>query len=499
MSSTIITITLPDKFTLSIPPAITANTGTATGIPIGVDGGTVITVTITAVTAVADTLIVSFNVDVATGEDALGAVTFTFVTTNPVPIPNTNTYVTIPVGGGYCAKSINEAAGGNILIGQKIFFTGISAGATTITIAGDTGSGSPTAGEIFSTAVNPAKGTAIFDTSVMTKTGVYFIDDNTAATPHSQLLVGTPTMDLDIEVDTTSVSKVAMGTPFIIDFTNNLDPADIVTLKVRNPNGDMMILNPTDGTPFKNQRVDVIGGLTINTDIQWKIGTYTIWIKTTKERAEGLDMSSNEKTLELIKGVINVEADKTTVPELEIVSLTVTGVLGNTIRITSTGAPADTLFPAGLDDNKPTPQTGAGFTDTIDADGKRTYAVEFLDTGAYTITVEDLTAGGPLATVDITVTEMKVAFDIPTTVYLGEKLEIKGTSNTGDWVAIAFDDVIPAGYNQLIIDSNGAISKDIATGPTSPSSALKAPGSVHVEGIYKLGVATRSDISLRCK
>ena len=176
--------------------------------------------------------------------------------------------------------------------------------------------------------------------------------------------------------------------------------------------------------------------------------------------------------------VIDIEADKTTVPELKTVRLTVTGVLGHAIRICSSGAAADTLFPRGLDDNPAIDNNGAGFIDTIDADGVRTYAVKFLDTGGYTITVADLTAGGPPATVDITVTEMAVTFDIPTTVYIGEKLDIKGTANTGDWVAIAFDDVIPAGYNQLMLDENGVFSKEITTGVGSQSAKLKAPGSV---------------------
>jgi hypothetical protein len=164
-----ITITLPDHFTLSIPPAITtAGSSVTVGAVTGVNGGTTITILITAVTAVVlDTLVVGFSVNVE--NDAFETATFTLSDSTGPAIPSpTSTYVTIPAGGGYSAKQMNEAAGGNILIGQKIFFTGISAGATRITITGDTTSGSTTSGEVFSTAVTIPPGSVVevaaFDT-----------------------------------------------------------------------------------------------------------------------------------------------------------------------------------------------------------------------------------------------------------------------------------------------------------------------------------------------
>jgi hypothetical protein len=66
-------------------------------------------------------------------------------------------------------------------------------------------------------------------------------------------------------------------------------------------------------------------------------------------------------------------------------------------------------------------------------------------------------------------------------VALGEKITIKGTSNTGDWVAIAFDNVIPnQAWGSVTIGADGEFSKDIQTGVNSPSTKLKSPGSVRV-------------------
>jgi hypothetical protein len=377
-----------------------------------------------------------------------------------------------------------------VLIGQDLDLSGLPAAQLPATIIGDP-TNPATAGEIFTTDV-----AGIFDAAVMTVPGIYYINPtggSSTTAPTScwgVLAVVEPTMNLDLRVSGTSVSSITQGTPLQIRFVNNLNANDMVTLKIIDPDGNLIKSTEFPSTQkFSKINVrlihEVYGVVGIDTT-DWTIGTYTFQVKTDEDvvagnGARGLDVASNEKTLTIRKSEITISADQTTVPELKTVRLTVTGVTGHVIRITtSETAPwQDILFPGGLDNNPPT-DTTAPFTDTIDADGKRTYAVEFLDTGAYMITVTD-TSTGEEDTVDITVEEKAITFDMPAIVTLGEKLTIKGTANTGDWVAIAFDDVIPAGYDRLTIYGNGEFSKDIATGPASPSNALKAPGSVHMK------------------
>ncbi len=86
---------------------------------------------------------------------------------------------------------------------------------------------------------------------------------------------------------------------------------------------------------------------------------------------------------------------------------------------------------------------GCTFTDTIDSDGIRKYVIKFNDTGDYTImvTVQSGPRAGDYDTVDITVSEKGVKFDLPSTVVIGEKLDITGIANTGTYVDVFVADV----------------------------------------------------------
>jgi PGF-CTERM protein len=201
-------------------------------------------------------------------------------------------------------------------------------------------------------------------------------------------------------------------------------------------------------------------------------------------------MSSNEKTLTIGKRAITISTAKTEAAVDEAVQLTVTGVTNNWVRISSS-VPAHTTFPGGVDNN-PAQSTSGPFEDQIDFDGKRIYDVEFDDTGSYTITVQVLTGpGGGLTgdddSVDITAEEKAVTLDIPSTIYIGEKVTIKGTANTGDTVAIAFDNVIPSqAWATVTIGADGEFSKDIRTGIGSDSTKLMSPGSVRIKAFVNL-------------
>jgi hypothetical protein len=174
---------------------------------------------------------------------------------------------------------------------------------------------------------------------------------------------------------------------------------------------------------------------------------------------------------------ITIETDTTSTVELETVKLTVMGVAGDKIRVE--GDSDNVIFKAGIDD---TP-TGADFrgnwfSDAIDEDGIRNYAVEFDDTGYYTITVS-VTEGDrkdDYDTVDITVFEKEVVFDLPYTVMIGDKINIQGTATSGTYVSVYIDDVL---YNKLtnIVIEDGEFSKEVKTTDV----CMVVPGSVRLK------------------
>lgn len=140
-----------------------------------------------------------------------------------------------------------------------------------------------------------------------------------------------------------------------------------------------------------------------------------------------------------LNGSITIKAETASTIERETVKLTVIGVAGDPIRVESSPLSDKVLFKDGIDD---TP-TGANyhvnwFTDTIDADGIRRYAVEFNDMGIYTIKVS-VTGGdreGDSDTADITVLEKEVPLDLHVPIppelkisklYVGKPVYSRGT------------------------------------------------------------------------
>ena len=165
-----------------------------------------------------------------------------------------------------------------------------------------------------------------------------------------------------------------------------------------------------------------------------------------------------------MKGAITIEAETTSTVELEIVKFTVTGVSGDKIKVE--GGSEDVVFKRGLDDTPTAINTMKipWFNDTIDADGIRNYAVEFDDTGSYAITVT-VTEGdreGDSDTVDITVSEKGVDFDLLSTVVIGDKIKIQGTATSGTYVSVYIGDTL---YNKLhnITIEEGEFSEEAKT------------------------------------
>jgi len=221
----------------------------------------------------------------------------------------------------------------------------------------------------------------------------------------------------------------------------------------------------------------------------WDIGDHTFQVKTKPDYACGLDVSSATNALSIIKGTITIEADTTEVTELTVVQLTVTGVLGHTITVKSDPLSKNAYFPAGLDDN-PRGEETLWFNATIDDDGTRTYAVEFNATGFYTIRVTDCDEVDSYDTVDISVIEREVVFDVPSTVVIGDRFHVKGTSNTRRTVTIAVNGEVVQALSQIVIDENGEFSEEIDTSACDAPAAFKVPGLVTLTACGVVGSTT---------
>jgi len=226
---------------------------------------------------------------------------------------------------------------------------------------------------------------------------------------NTSLAVKDPIVPLKLKVGTKEVSTLTVGTDLKIDTGGiNLFDQDKVDLVIICPIGQIISKNNQN---FKNITVAELkafgtSGSNINTT-DWKIGDYTFQVKTKSAYACGLSASSDVKELTIIKGEIDISAETTTVTELKTIKLTVTGVSGDEININATPSNKHVLFRGGVEDT-PASVTGDNFAHTIDADGKRTYAVKFNDTGTFTIkvTVTDSHGAGrdgEYDTVDITV------------------------------------------------------------------------------------------------
>ena len=322
--------------------------------------------------------------------------------------------------------------------------------------------------------------------------GAFYVNGGPASN-EAQLSVEEPKMPLTLKVKDKEVSTLARSTRLNIDVGGiNLNDADVVDLVIIGPNGQITEKN---GQVFKAITVaslkDMNGDNAIDTH-GWDIGHYTFQVKTKPEMACNLEVQSVKKELNIVKGEVQITADRTEVPELERVKLTVTGIAGHPITVKSDSLSKNAYFPAGIDDNPN--MTTNGFSDTIDDDGMRTYAVEFNNTGAYTIKVIDYDEIDSYDTVDITVTEKQVTFDVPVSVELGENFTIRGTANTGDTVDIAVDDSVCVKLNDLVINDTGGFEVAIDTSAADVPAAFTVSGAANLKAFIDRAEGT-GDIS----
>ncbi|NQE44721.1 hypothetical protein C5S31_01695, partial [ANME-1 cluster archaeon GoMg2] len=323
-----------------------------------------------------------------------------------------------------------------------------------------------------------------------TRDGAFFVNYIDATTWDAKLTVANPSMPLKLKVGTKEVTSIARGTCLTVDVGGiNLFDNDKVDLVIIGPKGQITNKNGQTFTDITVSALTSFSGSGAIDTTNWDIGYYTFQVKTKPQAACGLDEQSPKRELNIIIPDVTIIADTTEVTELEIVKLTVRGVAGRAINVKADPSSQNVYFPAGIDNN-PRDMTTNNFNDTIDDDGTRTYAVEFNDTGFYTIRVTDLDEVDSYDTVDITVTDKQVIFDMPATIAIGERVTIKGTVNTGYTVTIAVDDEVVQKLDNIVIDENGEFEVEIDTSACDSPAGFQIPGLVTLTACGAVGSTT---------
>jgi hypothetical protein len=317
------------------------------------------------------------------------------------------------------------------------------------------------------------------------KDGAYYVNyrrDGLNRSVDAQLSFSEPEMPLEIKVGTKKVASIAVGTKLTIDTEGmNLFSKDQVDLVVIGPDGQIKY-DKENNQAFTDitvaDLVEVYGKDNLET-AGWTIGSYTFKVKTDSEYACGLEAESGMVGLAIIKGAVSIEADKTSAVELAVVKLIVSGVSGDPINVS--GDSKNVEFKSGVDDTPLVSYTKDGypyFNTYIDDDGIRKYAVEFVDTGSYTlkVTVTDGDRKGDYDTVDITVLEKEVVFDLPSTVVIGDMIDIRGTATSGTYVSVYVDDVLYKKLDNMVIQ-NGEFWEEVKTTDVG----MNVPGSVRLK------------------
>ncbi len=339
-----------------------------------------------------------------------------------------------------------------VLIGQNLQFTGYGEDVTISRIvSGDV--------ENVYTADNNHR---IYNVNWPT-TGAFYVNyDAATKLGAARISVEKPGIPLKLKEGTKEVASIAEGTPLKV-YTGgiNLYDNDRVDLVIIGPDGRIKT-DTTNNQYFTDISVNELKyyGEKLITN-GWEIGEYTFQVKSKPANACGLDVSSAVKLLRILKGEISIDAEPTSTIELDTVTVTVTGVAEDKIRVEADPC-AGAKFIDGVED---TPTGGCSFEDIVDLDRIRKYVIKFNDTGTYTIrvTVQSGPRAGDYDTVDITVSEKGVVFDLPSAVVIGEKLDIKGIANTGTYVDVFVADVLYARLQDLVIEADGTFSKEIRT------------------------------------
>lgn len=324
------------------------------------------------------------------------------------------------------------------------------------------------------------------------KTGDYNVTGEAVGCVPTVVSIGEATMELKLKKGTTTVTSIPQGTRITVKFTSSLDPNDGVTLKVTDPSGDTMKVNPADATAiFDKVNVAHVTDMEIYT-AGWELGTYKFRVSTEEEYARGLRKDSDEVKLEIVSPELKIKAAKTEVVVSEKVKLTVTGVPDRNVSISVERGAENAIFPASVNDNPALTKIG-NFTDSIDADGKREYVVYFEKIGSYTVKVRDLETTPPTEdSVDISVSKKKVTFTMSNTCMIGADLVVNGTSNTGKTVDIAIENRIVK--VDLPIDTKGRFEMKLPTpDPDTPGTGIE--GAIKIKAFIDGSFSSGQDVS----
>ena len=309
-----------------------------------------------------------------------------------------------------------------------------------------------------------------FDTSMLGVTGLYNVSDGTDT---ETLTVSYPVMELDLKVGNYSTTSVPRGTPLRVVFDTNLDAEDCVELKLKDPHGLIRqgVFNITKlleyGSFDKSKQLDTS---------DWDVGTWTIYVRTKEDNARGLDMKSNEKSLTITAGRIEIEASKYDPDTNETVIVTVRAPPYHNISVITSDR-YHTVFEYGVEDftgtkdniviNYPgyeidipsdvgdcSSQEEAiniyGVWKTVDEDGIVRFALHFTDTGVFTITATDWGTDYPTAyrdmedDIDLTVPDRRIYGDLiinQTESYSSEAIVLTGNLIVQNGGNLTFDDV----------------------------------------------------------
>jgi len=400
---------------------------------------------------------------------AIAGVALTAIIVASVMAAMTGSAAEAPAQGGTKYNVITPGSSQKVLLGQDLEFVGF---ATTPTVyryeSGDqanTYEATVDGGRYFLYNVN------------WPTTGAYYVNvvSENPIVCEAPLSYEDPDMPLRLKVMDNEVTSLFVGTPLHVDVGGiDLFDADRVDLEIIGPDGQ---ISEKNGVSFRNITVSTLKTFTALDTTGFKVGHYTFQVKTKPDYACGLNDQSVKKVLNIIKSELTITAATTEVPELEIVSLTVTGVAGNNITMEIETSSPNAYFPRGIDDN-PRTETTRKFFSIIDDDGTMNYAVEFNDTGYYRIRVSETADLATYDTVEISVTDREVIFDLPATITIGNRFTIKGTANTGDTVTVAVEDEVVQKLDQIVIEEDGEFREEIDTSALDAPSAFKIPGIV---------------------
>lgn len=253
-----------------------------------------------------------------------------------------------------------------------------------------------------------------------------------------------PTLDIEIQdTEGEEIESTTRGTPLTIYVDTNLPLDDLVEVKIKDPDGHEKTEAKKE---IKDLEYEVIGDYTISTD-GWDTGEYEIWLKTEDDRARGLEMTSERKSVTIYKKEITIEAENDEPIVAEKVKFTVRAPPYTEFEF-ETSHYEDVVM-EDLEDNplagEPrvyNPDDGT-FRGKTDEDAIYEFVAKFKDDRTYTLEVSYYDSDEAKTfddDIDIDVSEATVAFDMPDTCMIGEDLTIKGTISEGEDVDIYIED-----------------------------------------------------------